>query len=37
VEFLSGNSRNPSRSEGGAVGLGTRTSKHILVFAFGYL
>jgi len=34
---LSGDSKNPSRGEGGDVELGARTSKHILVFAFGYL
>jgi len=37
VKFLSGDSRNPSRGEGGDVELGARTSKHIFVFAFSYL
>jgi len=37
VEFLSGNSGNPSRGEGRDVELGARTSKHIFVFVFGYL
>jgi len=36
VEFLGGDSKNPSRGEGEDVELGARTSKHILVFAFGY-
>jgi len=33
----SGDSENPPRGEGGDVELGVRTSKHILVFAFGSL
>ena len=36
VEFLYGDSRNPSWGEGGDVGLDTRTSKYILVFVFNY-
>ena len=36
VEFLSEDSRNSSRGEGGDVELGARNPKHILVFAFGY-
>ena len=34
VEFLSGDSENPSCDEGGDVNLGARTLKHILVFVF---
>jgi len=34
VEFICGDSRNPSRGEGMDVELGIRTSKYILVFAF---
>ena len=37
VEFLSGDSGNPSRGEGGDVELGGRTSKLVLVYAFSYL
>jgi len=37
VKFLGGDSRNPSRGEGGDVELGARTSKYILVFVFDYL
>ena len=37
MEFLSGDSRNPSRGEGGDVEFGARTSKHIFVFVFDYL
>ena len=37
MKLFSGDSRNPSRDEGGDVELGARTSKHILVFVFGYL
>ena len=37
MEFLSGDSRNPSRGEGRDVGLGARISKHIPMFAFSYL
>ena len=37
MEFLSGDSRNPSRGEGGDVELGARISKYIIVFVFGYL
>ena len=34
VEFLCGDSRNPSRGEDGDVELDARISKYILVFAF---
>jgi len=34
VEFLSEDSRNLLRGEGGNVNLGARTLKHIIVFVF---
>jgi len=37
MEFLSGDSKNLPRGEGGDVGLGARSSKNILGFLFGYL
>jgi len=36
VEFFNGDSRNLSCGEGGDAELGIRTSKHIIVFVFGY-
>ena len=34
MEFLCGDSENPSHGEGESVELSARTSKHIVVFAF---